>query len=155
MQRKEIRKGTYLWTTIQKQKGYTKTKEILKQDLYDCILKHPQVVQSPIENDSVKKYFNGPTDKQVVTNMLLQVYVIKLYNIMVSPKNRLVRKNNRTKINASRQAGPPIQKLIQIKNRKKARGRPDRRMDILYCHTVDLNPWPVATCAAHNYRPHE
>ena len=28
-------------------------------------------------------------------------------------------------------------------------------MDILYCHTVDLNPWPVATCAAHNYRPRE
>ena len=38
--------------------------------------------------------------------------------------------------------------------KRPADDRADRRTDILYCHSRDLNPWPAATCAAHNYRPH-
>ena len=44
---------------------------------------------------------------------------------------------------------------------QKDRGQPDRlmdgwtdrRTDILYWHSGDLNPWPAAACAAHNYGP--
>ena len=28
-------------------------------------------------------------------------------------------------------------------------------MDILYCHSGDLTPWPMAACAEHNYRLQE
>ena len=31
----------------------------------------------------------------------------------------------------------------------------DKRTDILYCHSGDLNMWPTAACSARNYNPRE
>ena len=45
---------------------------------------HPQVVQSPIFNDSIKVNIDGHTETQNVPKLLLQVSVQELHNITVS-----------------------------------------------------------------------
>ena len=44
---------------------------------------HPQVVQSPIANDCLKVKIDGYTEPQLVTKLLLQVYVRELHNNLV------------------------------------------------------------------------
>ena len=48
---------------------------------------------------------------------------------------------------------PNTKKIIQLKKSQKARGQPDKRTEILYCHSGDLNPWPATACSARNYGP--
>ena len=48
---------------------------------------YPQVVQSQISNDCLKFMFDDKTEPQLVPKFLLQVYVIELYNILVSDTN--------------------------------------------------------------------
>ena len=43
-----------------------------------------------------------------------------------------------------------LKKEYKYKNRKIT---VDGRTDILYCHSIDLTPWPAAACAAQNYAP--
>ena len=45
---------------------------------------HPQVVQSLVANDCLKVKIDGPTEPQLVTKLLLQVYVRELHNNLVS-----------------------------------------------------------------------
>ena len=52
--RKAIIVGSILWPVILKQRGNTKIYECVKIDLYNWILQHPQVVQSPISIDCLK-----------------------------------------------------------------------------------------------------
>ena len=45
---------------------------------------HPQVVQSPIVNDSLKVKIDGHNELQLVPKLLLQVSVRELHNNLVS-----------------------------------------------------------------------
>ena len=72
-----------LWSSITKSKVHTKINEIFKKSLYNWILQHPQVVQSPITNDCLKFSIDGHSEPQLVPKLLLQVYVQELHNNMV------------------------------------------------------------------------
>ena len=56
---KGIRKETYLCYIILKRKGYTIINAIVQQSLYDWIINHRKVVQSPILNDIIKVFIDG------------------------------------------------------------------------------------------------
>ena len=64
-------------------KGHTKINEQINKYLYNWILQHPQVLQSPIANDcleaSIDSTLNNSWFKKIP-----QVYVRELYNSMVS-----------------------------------------------------------------------
>ena len=46
--------GQLFFYTIQKRKGRTKINVSVKQDIYDCVIQHPNVVKSPISYDCIK-----------------------------------------------------------------------------------------------------
>ena len=46
--RKAMKVCNSLWTKKSKRKGHSKINEQIKRNLYTCITRHPQVVQSPI-----------------------------------------------------------------------------------------------------------
>ena len=47
--------------------------EFFKRSLHNWIIKHPQVVQSPIANDFLKLSIDGQSETQLVPKFLLQV----------------------------------------------------------------------------------
>ena len=51
------------------------------------ITRHPQVVQSPIYNDSLKVVLDDQSEPQLVPKLLLQVSVEELHNNLVSDPN--------------------------------------------------------------------
>ena len=53
-----------------KGKGYSKINDQMKRNLYNWITRHPQVVQSPISNDSLKVIFDDQTEPQLVPKLL-------------------------------------------------------------------------------------
>ena len=59
----------------QKRKGDSKIYEQIKKSMYNCIMHHPQVVQSPIVNDCLKVKIDGHTEPQLVPKLLLQLSV--------------------------------------------------------------------------------
>ena len=82
--RKEIKYGNTPWALKQKQKGHSKISEEIKKYLYNWVIHHPQVVQSPIANDFLKVKIYGYTEPQIVPKLLLQVSVRELHNNLVS-----------------------------------------------------------------------
>ena len=81
---KAIKFGNIPWALKQKRKGNSKIYEPIKKSLYNWIIHHPQVVQSPIVNDCLKVRIDGHTETQLVPKHLLQVYVRELHNTLVS-----------------------------------------------------------------------
>ena len=57
--RRAIKVGNSLWTNKTKRKGHSKINNQIKRNLYAWITRQPQVVQSPISNDSLKVMFDG------------------------------------------------------------------------------------------------
>ena len=49
-----------------KRKGTLKIYEQIKRNLYACITRHPQVVQSPISNDCLKVMLDDKKEPQLV-----------------------------------------------------------------------------------------
>ena len=84
--RKAIRAGSMLCSSVPKSRGHTKINEQVKKYLYNWILQHTQVVQSPIENDFVKVSIDGHCETKLAPKLLLQVSVRELHNSMVSPQ---------------------------------------------------------------------
>ena len=72
-----------LWSSIPKRSA--KINACVKIALYDFIIMHPQVVQSPIENDCLNMSIYGHSEKHMVTELLLQVSAQELHNSVVSP----------------------------------------------------------------------
>ena len=68
-----------------KRHGNTRINQKVKESLYNCILHHPQVVQYTIKNDCIYAYIDINSKKQLIPKHLLQVSVLELHNIMVSP----------------------------------------------------------------------
>ena len=56
----------------------------IKKYLYNWIMHHPQLFQSPIVNYCMKLIIDGQTIPQIVTKLLLQVYIRELHNRLVS-----------------------------------------------------------------------
>ena len=67
-----------------KAKSALKIGEHIKESLYNWIMHHPQVLQSPIANYCLKMKIDDYTEPQPVPNFLLQVYVRELHNNIVS-----------------------------------------------------------------------
>ena len=68
----------------QKRKGHSKISKEISNSLYNCIIHHPQVLQSPIANDCLKVKIDGYTEPQIFPKLLLRVSVRELYNKLVS-----------------------------------------------------------------------
>ena len=83
--RKAIRAGSILCSIIPKRELYTKINEHVNKYIYNWIIQHPQVVQSPIANDCLKVYIDGHSEPQLVSKLLPQVSVWELHNIMLGP----------------------------------------------------------------------
>ena len=73
-----------LWSSITNRKVHTKINAQVKKYLYNWILQHTQVVQSPIANDCLKISIYGHSEPQLVSKLLLQVSVRELRNSMLS-----------------------------------------------------------------------
>ena len=67
-----------------KRTGYSKINEQIKKYLYNWIIHHPQVVQSPIANNGLKVKIDGYTKPQLVPKFLFQVSIRELHNNLVS-----------------------------------------------------------------------
>ena len=74
-----------LWSYIANRRGHTKTNQKVRESLYHCILHNYQVLLSPMVNYFLYVYIDGNSEKKLVPDMLLQVYVQEIYNIVVSP----------------------------------------------------------------------
>ena len=74
-----------LWSSIPKRKVHTKINQQVKKSLYNWILQHLQVLQSPISKDCLKVSIDGHYEPQLVSKLLLQVSVWGRHNRMVSP----------------------------------------------------------------------
>ena len=61
-----------------------KINDQIKKSLYNWSMHNPQVVQSPIFNDSMKVNIYGHTELQLVPKLLLNVSVRELHNSLVS-----------------------------------------------------------------------
>ena len=70
-----------------KRKGHSKINEQIKRNMYTCITRHPQVVQSKISNDRLKVVLDDRTELKLVPKLLLQVSIIELHNNLVSDPN--------------------------------------------------------------------
>ena len=65
--------------------GDIQNQPIGQKSLYNCILQHFQVVQSPIANDFLNLSIGDQMEPQLVPKLLLHVSTIELHNIMLSP----------------------------------------------------------------------
>ena len=70
-----------------KRKGHSKINDQIKLNLCVWITRHPQVVQSQISNDCLKVMFDDQTEPQLVTKLLLQVFVREPHNSLLSDPN--------------------------------------------------------------------
>ena len=84
---KTIKYVTIPWSLKKKQKLNSKIDEQKKKSLYNWIMHHPQVVQSPIFNDCLKVEIYGHTEPQLLPKFLLHVSVRELHNSLVSDKD--------------------------------------------------------------------
>ena len=74
-----------LLSSIPNRKGHKKINAQVKKYLYNWILQHPQVVQSPIYIGCLKVSIDGHSEPQLFPKHLLQVSVRELCNSTVIP----------------------------------------------------------------------
>ena len=82
--RKAIKFGNTPWSLKQKRKWHSNIDEKIKKYLYNWIMHHPQVVQSPLVNDCLKVKIDGHSEPKMVPELLFHVYVRELHNNFVS-----------------------------------------------------------------------
>ena len=82
--RKAIKFGNTPWALKNREKGTQKISEEIRKSLYNWIIYHPQVVQSPIANDSLKVKIDGYTEPKLFPKLLLQLSVRELHKNLVS-----------------------------------------------------------------------
>ena len=71
-----------------KQKGHSKISEEIRKSLYNWIVYHPQVMQSPIANDFMKVKIYGYTEPQLVTKTLFHISVKEIHkNLFIVTKD--------------------------------------------------------------------
>ena len=67
-----------------KRKGNSKINDQIKKSIYNWIIHHPKVVQSPIFNDSLKVNIDGHTRQIFFPKLLLHMSVREFRNSLVS-----------------------------------------------------------------------
>ena len=67
-----------------KAKSKLKIDEQINKSLYNLIMHHPQVLQSPIFNDCLKVKIDGLTERQFFPKLLFKVSVRELHKNIVS-----------------------------------------------------------------------
>ena len=82
--RKAIKSGTTTWVLKPNQKGNSKINDNINKSIDNWILHHPQVVQSPILNNSLKVNIDVHTTLKLVKKLLLKILFQELYNSLVS-----------------------------------------------------------------------
>ena len=82
---KAIISGSMLWSNITKMQGHSTINQQIKSILYNWILQHPQFVESPIANNSIKLSIDDQVETQVVPRLLLKVYFREVHNTMLHP----------------------------------------------------------------------
>ena len=70
---KAIKYRTKPWALKKNRIGNSEINDQIKKSLYNLIMHHPQVVQSPILNNFLKVKIDGYTEFQLVPIFLLQV----------------------------------------------------------------------------------
>ena len=73
--RTAIKSLTMMWALKPKQKVNSEINNQIKKSLYNCIMHHPQVLQSPIFNDFLKVNIDGHVRPKIVPKHLLRVLV--------------------------------------------------------------------------------
>ena len=73
-----------LWSSITKRTVHTKINERVKKSIYNWIIQHPQIVQSPIYNYRLKISIDCHYKPQLVSKLLLKVSVREIFHSMVS-----------------------------------------------------------------------
>ena len=68
-------------------KRHSEINEQIKRNMYTWITRHPQVVQSPTSNDCLKVMLDDQTEPQLVTKLLLLVFLREIHNSLVSDPN--------------------------------------------------------------------
>ena len=79
-----IKYGNTPWALKQNRKEHSKISEEKSKYLYNLIIHHPQVVQSPISNDCMKVKIDGYNELQLFPEFLFQVSVRELGDNLVS-----------------------------------------------------------------------
>ena len=69
-----------LWSSIAKRRGHTKINQNIKEDFYNYILYHPQVVQYPIEDYCPYVSIGGNPEIGLTPKLLLKVSVRELHS---------------------------------------------------------------------------
>ena len=82
-----IEEKNIVWSSVQSRKGYSKVSPALREKLYDWILKHPEIINSPISNDTI--LIRNPTnanEKIRVGKLLRNISIRELHNdLMAEP----------------------------------------------------------------------
>ena len=73
--RKLVISGSILWSSIPKSRRHKKINEQVKKSLYNWIIQHPQVVQSPISDYCLKFSIDDHSEPHLVPKLLPQVSV--------------------------------------------------------------------------------
>ena len=81
---KVIKYGTTPWAFEPNRKGNSRTNDQINKSLYNWIMHHSQVVQSPIVNDCLKVNIYSHTRPYFFTKLLLKVSVRELHNNFAS-----------------------------------------------------------------------
>ena len=81
--RKEIKAGTMQWKLKPKQRGNLTIKYQINRSIYNWIINHPKVLQSPIFNYCLKVSIDSHTRTQNFPKLLLHMYVRELHNSLV------------------------------------------------------------------------
>ena len=84
-----------LCSHIANRRGHKKLNQKVREYLYHCIIHHPQVLKSPIANSCLYVSIGGHSKIQLIPKLLLQVYVLELHNIMMSPPEEVVIEESR------------------------------------------------------------
>ena len=84
---KAIKFGNKKWALKQKRKVNSKIYEQIKKYIYNWIMHHPQVVQSPIANDCLKVKIDGYTEPKLVPKCLCSCLSENFITIFLAKKN--------------------------------------------------------------------
>ena len=75
------------WELKKKRKGHSGISEEINKSLYNCIMHHPQVVQSTIANDSLKVKFMVTLNHNFFQNCYCRCLSENFITILLTPQN--------------------------------------------------------------------
>ena len=81
----KINENNILWSSVKSRKGYSKVSIELRKKLFDWIIKHPDIVDSPLSNDTILiKNPSNSNEKIRVGKLLRNISIRELHNDLLS-----------------------------------------------------------------------